>query len=61
MLGFLIVSFCVNNIFTSIRHKDIIMELSFKELAKRDVINVADGKCLGRIVAAAYSGHQHLV
>ena len=25
------------------------MELSFKDLAKRDVINVADGKCLGRI------------
>ncbi len=26
------------------------MELSFRELKKRDVINVADGACLGRIV-----------
>lgn len=25
------------------------MELSFNELKKRDVINVADGRCLGRI------------
>lgn len=25
------------------------MELSFKELKKRDVINIADGKCLGRV------------
>ena len=25
------------------------MELSFKELQKRDVINIADGRCLGRI------------
>lgn len=25
------------------------MELSFKELQKRDVINTADGRCLGRI------------
>lgn len=26
------------------------MELSFKELSKRDVINVPDGRCLGRII-----------
>lgn len=25
------------------------MNLTFKELQKRDVVNVADGKCLGRI------------
>ena len=25
------------------------MELTFKELKKRDVINIADGKCLGRM------------
>ena len=26
------------------------MDLSFKELQKRDVVNVTDGKCLGHIV-----------
>ena len=26
------------------------MELTFNDLKKRDVINVADGKCLGRVV-----------
>ncbi len=26
------------------------MELSYSELSKRDVINVADGRCLGRII-----------
>ncbi len=26
------------------------MELSFNELKKRDVINIADGRCLGRII-----------
>ena len=26
------------------------MELNYSELAKRDVINVADGSCLGRII-----------
>jgi YlmC/YmxH family sporulation protein len=26
------------------------MELSYKELSKRDVINVPDGRCLGRII-----------
>ena len=26
------------------------MELSFRELSKRDVVNVTDGKCLGHIV-----------
>ncbi len=26
------------------------MELTYKELQKRDVINITDGKCLGRIV-----------
>lgn len=28
------------------------MELTYKELQKRDVINVADGRCLGKIVDA---------
>ena len=26
------------------------MELSYSELTKRDVINIADGRCLGRII-----------
>ena len=26
------------------------MELSYSELSKRDVINIADGRCLGRII-----------
>ena len=26
------------------------MELSYRELSKRDVINIADGRCLGRII-----------
>ncbi|MBR2870593.1 MAG: YlmC/YmxH family sporulation protein [Clostridia bacterium] len=26
------------------------MQLSFRELRKKDVINVADGRCLGRII-----------
>ena len=26
------------------------MELTYKDLTKKDVINVADGKCLGRII-----------
>ena len=26
------------------------MELTYSELAKRDVINIADGRCLGRII-----------
>lgn len=26
------------------------MELTYNELAKRDVINIADGRCLGRII-----------
>ena len=26
------------------------MELTYKELQKRDVINITDGKCLGRII-----------
>ncbi len=30
------------------------MELTYKELAKRDVINVADGRCLGRIINAKF-------
>ena len=32
------------------------MELTQKELAKRDVINVADGRCLGKIVDASEGG-----
>ena len=31
------------------------MNLTYKELAKRDVINVADGRCLGKIVDASFS------
>ena len=31
------------------------MDLTYKELAKRDVINVADGRCLGKIVDASFS------
>ncbi len=30
------------------------MELTYKELQKRDVINVVDGRCLGRIVDARF-------
>ena len=30
------------------------MELTYKELQKRDVINIADGRCLGRIVDARF-------
>lgn len=30
------------------------MELTYKELQKRDVINLADGRCLGRIVDARF-------
>lgn len=31
------------------------MELSYSELSKRDVINVADGRCLGRIIDLSLS------
>ncbi len=31
------------------------MDLTYKELNKRDVINVADGRCLGKIVDASFS------
>ncbi len=31
------------------------MELTYKQLSKRDVINVADGRCLGRICDATFS------
>ena len=30
------------------------MELTYKELQKRDVINIADGRCLGRMVDARF-------
>ena len=30
------------------------MELTYKELQKRDVINVVDGRCLGRIIDARF-------
>ncbi len=33
----------------------VIMELSYNELRKRDVINVTDGRCLGRIIDARFS------
>ena len=31
------------------------MDLTYKELSKREVINVADGRCLGKIVDASFS------
>lgn len=31
------------------------MDLTYKELSKRDVINVADGRCLGKITDASFS------
>lgn len=31
------------------------MELTFNDLKKRDVINIADGKCLGRVVDLRFS------
>ena len=31
------------------------MELSYSELSKRDVINIADGRCLGRIIDLSLS------
>ena len=37
------------------------MELSYKELAKRDVINVADGRCLGRIVNVKFKFPQGVI
>ena len=37
------------------------MDLTYKELSKRDVINVADGRCLGRIVNATFSFPQGLL
>lgn len=30
------------------------MELTYKELQKRDVINIVDGRCLGRVVDARF-------
>ena len=37
------------------------MELSYKELAKRDVINVADGRCLGRIINMKFKFPQGVI
>ena len=37
------------------------MELTYKELAKRDVINVADGRCLGRIVNMKFKFPQGVI
>ena len=37
------------------------MELSYKELAKRDVINIADGKCLGRIIDMKFKFPQGVI
>ncbi len=37
------------------------MELTYKELAKRDVINVADGRCLGRIVNIKFKFPQGVI
>ena len=37
------------------------MELTQKELAKRDVINVADGRCLGRIVNMKFKFPQGVI
>ena len=37
------------------------MELTYKELAKRDVINVADGRCLGRIINIKFKFPQGVI
>ena len=37
------------------------MELTYKELAKRDVINIADGRCLGRIVNMKFKFPQGVI
>ena len=37
------------------------MELSYKELAKRDVINIADGRCLGRIIDMKFKFPQGVI
>ena len=37
------------------------MELTYKELSKRDVINVADGRCLGRIINAKFKFPQGIL
>ena len=37
------------------------MELTYKELARRDVINVADGRCLGRIINIKFKFPQGVI
>ncbi|MBE7081298.1 MAG: YlmC/YmxH family sporulation protein [Clostridiales bacterium] len=37
------------------------MELSYKELEKRDVINIADGRCLGRIIDMRFKFPQGVI
>ena len=37
------------------------MELTYKELAKRDVINIADGRCLGRIINIKFKFPQGVI
>ena len=37
------------------------MELTYKELAKRDVVNVADGRCLGRIINVKFKFPQGVI
>ncbi len=37
------------------------MELTYKELAKRDVVNVADGRCLGKIINIKFNFPQGVI
>lgn len=39
----------------AVKAYSVIMELTYNELKKRDVINVTDGRCLGRIIDARFS------
>ena len=37
------------------------MELSYRELAKKDVINITDGRCLGRIIDMKFKFPQGVI
>ncbi len=37
------------------------MELSYRELAKKDVINISDGRCLGRIIDMKFKFPQGVI
>ncbi len=45
----MVLKFLILVIFICSKEYYVIMELSFNELKKRDVINIPDGRCLGRI------------